>query len=215
MTAKRPALPPSWYQSLAETAAELGTHPERLLYYADAGLILPAALIPKALLPVSYPGPSPYLVVRLDIYRDMPWVPDAGDMVAPLIGSHRAYQVDGHAYTNLDLDGAGVLIRRSELVFTCDQIEALQEACKLTKPSHPAKSRMQQRIMGMLVAERWPKAGAYTVAEAIVTAFQLHGLSISNECAAGHVKESRSEFEAAATHSKMGAENQGRLERAA
>jgi hypothetical protein len=192
--AKRITLPPAWFQTLTETATEFGTHSERLLYYADAGLILPAALVHKALLPMQYPGPSPYLVVRLDDYRSMPWAPADGDMVAPLIGAHRAYQVDGHAFTNLDIDGAGILVRRSELVLTSDQIEALQDASVLAKAPHPAKLRTLQRLLGVLVAQRWPDAGPYTVAEQLIRDLQLCGLGLSKECIAGHVRESRAEL---------------------
>ena len=192
---KRPTLPPAWYQTLAETAAELGTHPERLLYYADAGLILPAALVAKALLPVPYPGPSPHLIVRLDEYRTMAWLPDGDDMIAPLVGVHRAYQVDGHGFTNLDLDGVGVLIRRSQLVFTSDQVEALQDACGATKPPHPAKLWTIQQILGFLIADRWPDCGPYTVAENVLRGLQLCGVSLSKETIASHVREARSALE--------------------
>jgi hypothetical protein len=181
---------------MAETAAEFGTHPERLLYYADAGLILPAALVHKSLLPVAYPGPSPYLVVRLDHYREMPWTPAGGDMVAPLDGTHRAFQVDGHGFTNLDLDGAGVLVRRSELVLTCDQVEALHDACAPRKSAHPAKVRALHRLVGILVAARWPKAGPYTVADELLRDLQLLGLTMSKECIAGHIRDARSEIAA-------------------
>jgi hypothetical protein len=194
---RRPTLPPAWYQTLAETAAELDTHAERVLYYADAGLILPAALVAKALLPVPYPGPSPHLIVRLDDYRTMAWVPDGTDMIAPLVGVYRAYQVDGHGFTNLDLDGAGVLIRRSQLVFTSDQVEALQDACGITKPPHPAKVRTLQQILGYLVAERWPDCGHYTIAENVLRGLQLNGVSLSKETIASHIREARSAAEAA------------------
>lgn len=194
---RRPALPPAWYQTIAETAAELGTHSERVLYYADAGLILPAALVAKALLPVPYPGPSPHLIVRLDDYRTMAWAPDGVDMIAPLVGVYRGYQVDGNGFTNLDVDGAGVVIRRSQLVFTSDQVEALQDACGVTKPPHPAKLRTLQQILGFLIADRWPDCGAYTIAENVLRGLQLNGVSLSKETIATHVREARAALAAA------------------
>ena len=200
MTAKPPALPPVWYQTLRETAAEFGTHVDRILYYLDAGMIVPAALIPKALLPGVYPGPSPYLVVRLDEYREMAWLPDGNDMVAALAGNPRTYQIDGDAYVYVELDGSGIVIRRSELVIPCDQVEALHEQCEVSRAArgvHPAKLRTLQRLLGLLILDRWGEAGTYTIAESIVRASQLTGISISKECAAGHVKECRAELELA------------------
>jgi hypothetical protein len=222
VTAKRPNLPPSWYQTLAATAAEFGTHPDRVLRYADAGLILPAALISKAVLPVPYPGPAPYLVVRLDAYREMPWIPDAGDMVAPLIGAHRAYQLDGHAYTNLNFDGAGVLVRRSELVITSDQIEELRFACEAgERTPHPAKLRTLQRITGALIAKRWPdserraeREGNYKIAEELACDLQLAGISLSKEAIALHVREARAERAAAVRQAQLSSSGKS-LEQAA
>jgi hypothetical protein len=122
----------------------------------------------------------------------MAWLPDGDDMVAALAGTHQAYQVDGNAYAYIELDGSGIVIRRSELVIPCDQVEALHDYCQIaTQTPHPAKLKTLQRILGLLISERWPNAGPYTVAEALVRAMQLHGISISKECAAGHVKECR------------------------
>jgi hypothetical protein len=195
VTAKRIVLPPAWHRSLESVAAEFGCHRDEVLYYADAGLILPAALVHKTLLPVAYPGPCPYLVVRLDDYHSMAWAPVDGDMVAPLVGSHRAYQVDGKGFVNLEIDGAGVLVRRSDLVLTIDQVDALQDACGTKRSPHPAKLRTLQQILGALIADRWSdSAGPYTIAENILVSLQLKGVSLSKECVATHVREARAEL---------------------
>jgi hypothetical protein len=187
--------------TLAEAAASLRVHPDLVLRYADIGILVPAALVPRTSLSPTALAPAPYVVVLLHDYLDMLWADNgAGDLVAPIVGSHRVYQVDGTAHIEVEFD-ATVIVRRSQLAFLADGIDGLREPSAepvgRQKTPHPAKLRTLQQILGMLIADRWANAGPYTVAEEMVRAFQLRGLNISKECVASHVKECRRELDAA------------------
>lgn len=108
---------PAWYLTPAEVGERWSTHPDRVLYCVDAGLISPAALVPKASLRFPCPGPSPHVVVMLDNYGAMDWRPDGDSMSAPLVGTFRAYHIDGGGFQTLELAGCDdVFVTRRSLV---------------------------------------------------------------------------------------------------
>jgi len=102
---KKPALPLSWYFTPAEIAHDSGVHPDGITYYCDSGLIVPAALVPKARLPMDCPGSAPHLCVLLPDYRSMAWTLATGEHIAPLVGEYRAFEVDGQEFRNSDATG--------------------------------------------------------------------------------------------------------------
>jgi hypothetical protein len=203
MMERRPA-PPIWFCTAQEAAANLGVDRDHVLFWADIGELVPAVRIPSALVSIPQLAPAPYVLVYLHGYVDMRWINDgAGDLIAPLAGSHRVYQVDGLRSVEAEFDGT-ILVRRSELLFLTDGIAAFREEVQLgqtvdetQKRPNPTKLRTLQRIAALLIADRWPDAGNYTVAGEIVRGFQLLGLTVSKECAASHVKECRRELDAA------------------
>src|SRR5690348_4726154 len=102
-----PILLPTWHMTLAEAAASLGAHPDLVLRYADIGILVPAAPIPRTSLSLADLAPAPYVVVLLHDYLDMLWTDNgSGDLIAPIVGSHRVYQVDGTAFSDVDFDAS-------------------------------------------------------------------------------------------------------------
>src|SRR5450631_540498 len=69
MSQKKPTLPLSWYFTPAELAHDWGVHPDRIMYYCDAGLIEPGVLAPKGQLPLDCPGPAPHICVLRPLWR--------------------------------------------------------------------------------------------------------------------------------------------------
>ena len=93
---RKHALPEPCTAPLPKWRQEFGVHPDRIFYYIDAGLIEPAALVPKAALRFSIPGPARQVCIALPDYRAMDWQTISDDCAAPLVGEFRAFQVDGH-----------------------------------------------------------------------------------------------------------------------
>jgi hypothetical protein len=151
----------AWYSTLPELAHEWGTHPDRILYFCDAGLIEPAVLVPKAALPFDCPGPASHVCVLLPDYRTMAWSWTDTARVAPLVGEFRAYQVDGHEFKNIWLrECDGVLVSRSDLVIPLDQREALEAMGATTKPINPTERRTLLRILGFVLHEAYGNGAA-------------------------------------------------------
>jgi hypothetical protein len=188
---KRAPLPPTWYATFAETAHELGTHPDRIAYYADCGLIVPAALVLKSAIPFDCPGPAPHVVVPLPEYRAMEWQPGVGgDRVAPLVGEFRAFQVDGEMPHNLTLrDCDQVLVSRADLVVTLDQRESLEAMGAMAKPINKTERNTLLCIIGLLLREAYPDTigKPYAMAETISRELALDGVTLGRQAIANKV----------------------------
>jgi hypothetical protein len=121
-------LPTRWYYTLAEVAQDCHCHADAIAYYADAGLVTPAVLLPEARLSTfDVLGPSPHLVVMLPGYRNMVWTHGPEGSCAQLVGDFTAFEVDGETFQNLQFEAEGVLVWRHDLVLTIDQRERLDD----------------------------------------------------------------------------------------
>lgn len=185
-------LPETWYSTPAELAAEWGVHADRILYYADAGLLEPAALLPKGMLPLPTGGPAPHVVVPLPNYRSMEWHDLAGERVAPLAGDFRAFEVDGGAFRNFTLSGGDdVVVCRSQLVITIDQREALEAMCEAPRSINPTERRNLLRLLGVALAKGFPEqiGKPHALAAILARELEFSGESLSRQAIAPKIEE--------------------------
>jgi hypothetical protein len=191
---RKPTLPEPWYSTVAEVAYEFDVHPDRIRYYMDSGLIQPAALMPKAALPVQIPGPARHVCIALPDYRGMGWQAVGDDHVAPLAGEFQAFQVDGQAFSNLLLKGCdGVVVSQSDLVITITEREALECMRAVPQRFNPTERRNMLCMLDLLASAAYPDQSGqpYAVAEHMVRELELAGVSISRETVASKLKEAR------------------------
>ena len=189
MKAYDPAQLPAWYLTPGELADHWRIHPDRVLYCIDAGIVTPAALVPKASLPFSYPGPAPHVVVMLDGYGTMDWRPEGDTMVAPLVGEFRAFSVDRGEFSSFTLAGCDdVFVSRRSLVIPWEQCDELS-AKRATM--NPTERRSLLLIIGALVVDQLGNdaKGHYTAADAISNVLQAAGIELSERTIAEKLRE--------------------------
>jgi hypothetical protein len=187
---KAPAPPPRYYYTVAEQASEWNLHTDAVLYYMDGSALAAAAIVQKTSLPFDLPGPAPHIVVLLDRYREMAWQTVGDDRIAPLLGEHRAYEVDGHQYRNLTLsDCDGVCVRRSDLVVTLTAREDFEAMCAHGKRLNPVERNTFLLTIGALVNEAFPDQAhhPYAVAETISRDLSLMGVALSKQTIASKI----------------------------
>jgi hypothetical protein len=187
VSARKPTLPLSWYFTPAELAHDWGVHPDRIMYYCDAGLIEPAVLVPKTGLPVDCPGPASHLCVLLPDYRSMAWSVANGECVAPLVGEYRAFQIDGQEFRNLTLrDCDQVLVSRADLVIPLEQREAVEAMGAMIKSINPTERSTLLYLLALAARAAYPNliTKPYAVAEKMSRDLALDGVTLGRQAIA-------------------------------
>ena len=186
---------PTWYVTPTELAELWKCSVDRVLYWIDAGLMTPAALVPKAQLPFARPGPSPYVVVLLDCYASMAWRAEGGDMVAPLVGEFRAYQVERDGFVSLTIAGCDdVSVARSQLVLPIDQLEELTDLATKQAAMRSDERRTFLLILGALLADTDAGEKHYAIGESVATVLFAAGVDMNVRTIASKVREAIDAF---------------------
>lgn len=185
-----PAQLPAWYLTIDELAAHWKCSRDRVLYCADAGVVTPAALVPKAALPFSRPGPSPFAVVMLDHYCSMDWRPEGDTMVAPLVGEFRTYHVVRDTFESFVLAGCDdVFVDRRSLVIPLDQADDLSNLVARRSALRSDERRTLLLVLGACLAGRPDADQPYTIASDIGAELWAVGVEISERTIADKARE--------------------------
>lgn len=175
------SLPQPWYYSVDELANDWGVHADRVRYYMDAGLIVPAAAIPRSRVSTSVPGASPLVVVMLDKYPLLAWNGER-DPAALVSGALRCFQTSGIGFSSFELTlDTPIEIRRSELVVCIDQREALEEIPR--KRMNPVERRTLLQLIATMASKGYGTdlANHYSDAAMFCKDAALCGIDISAE----------------------------------
>jgi hypothetical protein len=186
----KPTIPQPWYFTPAEVAAEWGVHPDRVTYYADAGLFVPAVAIPRARLGGPLPHPSPILVVMLDRYAELVW-DEQPDPQTLLVGMHRCFQTTGIGFKSFDFDfTTPVSVHRSDLVVCLDQRDDLEAAGRRTRFNQIERRTLLQ-IIAIMARQGYGNdlRQPYQLGDMISKDGQLLGIELSNETIAQKIKQ--------------------------
>lgn len=205
----RQKLPTCWYWHQEELAAEWQCSTARVRYYMDAGLIQPAALVPRWKLQQGVPaGPAPEVCVILGNYRELRWVHAEDGSAAELVGTFSAFAVDQQWFSHFPLElKEPVSIRREDLVITLEGKEHLEQIERLGAVGglNPIERKTLLAIIGALVSQdlALDLMGPYSVANVILEELGSATMALSQETIASKVKEAR-KLVAAAGQSKDG-----------
>lgn len=176
------SLPQPWYYTVDELAKDWSVHPDRVRYYMDAGLMVPAAAIPRSRVANPVPGASPLVVIMLDQYSSLAW--DAkGDPAALVSGVLRCFQTNGIGYSSFELTlDAAVEIRRSELVVCLDQREVLEETPR-PQSINPVERRTLLQLIAVMASKGYAMdlVNHYADAQMLCKDAELCGIELSVE----------------------------------